>query len=82
MLFKELLSIYIIMETVKISKNSNSPEYIKNYMKDYIKKQSSVECDICGGKYKPYQKYLHDNKVKRHIMMSNLLNKKNDVIKV
>ena len=44
-------------------------------MKDYIKKQSSVECNICGGKYKPYQKYLHDNKVKRHILMANLLNK-------
>jgi hypothetical protein len=44
-------------------------------MKDYIKKQSSVECNICGGKYKPYQKYLHDSKVKRHILMANLLNK-------
>jgi hypothetical protein len=70
------------MESVKVGKDSYSPEYIKNYMKDYIKKQSSVECNICGGKYKPYQKYLHDNKVKRHIMMVNLLNSKNDVLKV
>jgi ribosomal protein L22 len=61
-------------ENVKINKNSNSPEYIKNYMRDYIKKQSSVNCVICGGKYKPYQKYLHDTKAKKHLFIINKLN--------
>jgi hypothetical protein len=58
----------------KISKNSNSKEYIKNYMKEYIKNQSSVVCDVCGGKYKPYQKYLHDKKAKKHLFIIKLNN--------
>jgi hypothetical protein len=58
-------------DNIKQRKNSNSPEYIKKYMKDYIKKQSSVDCLICGGKYKPYQKYLHDTKTKKHLFFVN-----------
>jgi hypothetical protein len=61
------------MERTKVSKNSSSPEYIKNYMKDYIKNQSSVECTVCNGKFKPYQKYLHDTKAKKHLFMINFI---------
>jgi hypothetical protein len=58
----------------------NDNEYQKNYMKEYIKKQESVICNICQGKYKPYQKYLHDKKTKRHLLIVEQM-KKNDIIK-
>jgi hypothetical protein len=56
------------MDSIKCSKNSNSAEYMKDYMKNYIKKSESVYCIICGGHYKAYKKYVHD-KTKKHLFI-------------
>ena len=43
----------------------NSPEYQKEYMKNYIANAKDVLCK-CGSTYKPYRKYMHV-KTKKHL---------------
>lgn len=52
----------------------NRSEYIKNYMRDYIKKQPKIKCDVCDREYNKHQKYSH-NKQKHHVL--HLLMKEN-----
>lgn len=54
-------------------------EYYKNYMRDYIKKQPKIKCDVCNGNYNKHQKYIHI-KQKRHILQELLNEKKNQVL--
>jgi hypothetical protein len=54
-------------------------ENINEYMKDYIKNSKDCICDICGGKYKSYQKYLH-NKGKIHTLKY-IIQQQNNLIK-
>jgi hypothetical protein len=53
---------------------NNRSEYYKNYMRDYIKKQPKVKCDICSCNYNKHQKYIHVRQ-RRHILQE-LLNEK------
>ncbi len=39
-------------------------EKMKEYMKEYIKISEKIKCE-CGGKYKTYNKHIH-NKTKKH----------------
>ena len=32
---------------------------VNDYMKEYIKNSESIDCQICGGRYKTYSKYKH-----------------------
>ena len=56
----------------------NSPEYIKDYMRDYVNKAETETCDLCQGEYKAYNKYRH-KKAKKHINAMNLLNRIKDL---
>jgi hypothetical protein len=38
---------------------SNTNDYQKSYMKDYVKNSTKVICDICLGNYKLVYKYRH-----------------------
>jgi hypothetical protein len=40
-------------------------EYMKNYMRDYIKNSEKMTCE-CGGKFKSYNKCLH-KKTQKHL---------------
>lgn len=40
-------------------------EYMKNYMRDYIKNSEKMVCE-CGGKFKSYNKCLH-KKTQKHL---------------
>jgi hypothetical protein len=58
------------MEEIKQQYNKqkfNRPEYIKNYMRDYIKRQPKIKCDVCDREYNKHQKYSHD-KQKNHML--------------
>ena len=44
---------------------TNNKEYIKEYMRKYIKDSEQIKCP-CGGLYKSYRLSSH-NKTKRHI---------------
>ena len=46
---------------------TNSSQYGKAYMKDYIKNCPVIVCE-CGGKYRKYSKYKHE-KTKKHQQM-------------
>jgi len=41
-----------------------SKEDQKDYMRTYIAKSVSVDCPVCGGKFKTYNKYKHDQSAK------------------
>ena len=41
-------------------KNPKSKEEQSAYMKGYIKNAESLTCPVCGGKFKTYSKYKHD----------------------
>jgi len=51
---------------------------MKSYMKEYIKSCPTLICEVCNGKFKKYQEYIH-NKGKYHTLLKNrdniLLNK-------
>jgi hypothetical protein len=50
---------------------------MREYMRTYIKANNeSINCTICGGKYKSYLKYVHDNGVKhkKELQIKNLEN--------
>ena len=49
---------------------SNGKEYQTEYMKKYVTNAQSINCEICGGKYKTYSKYRHV-KTKKHILAEN-----------
>lgn len=53
--------------------------YIRNYMREYIKNAEEYKCE-CGGKYKTYNKCLH-NKTKRHIKYIQNKEDNNETIK-
>ena len=40
-------------------KTDDRATYQKEYMQKYIKNATECRCDICGGKYKSYNKYKH-----------------------
>lgn len=44
----------------------NSKEYMRDYMKKYIKESPTVTCAICDAKYKKYKKDRHE-KTKKHM---------------
>jgi len=46
-------------------------DYMRNYMKEYIKKQSKIICNECNGVFLKHRKYIHDQG-KKHIYISNL----------
>ena len=48
-------------------KSSHTKEYMRNYMKTYLdKKNVDNVCNICGGKYKTFNKSIHE-KTTRHL---------------
>lgn len=58
-------------KNVKVKKTDN-PDYMKNYMRDYIKNNNEmIICNVCGGRYKKYNKYAHDTKTKKHLFIIN-----------
>ena len=60
------LSEYSIKEE-DIKKSGHSKEYMRNYMKKYLdKKNIDNVCDVCGGKYKTFNKSIHE-KTTRHL---------------
>lgn len=60
------LSEYTVKEE-DMKKGGHSKEYMRNYMKTYLdKKNKDNVCEICGGKYKTFNKSIHD-KTTRHI---------------
>jgi hypothetical protein len=50
---------------------SGDKEYMRNYMRDYIKNSQEVTCP-CGGKFKSYNKCLH-KKTKKHLKYEEML---------
>lgn len=45
---------------------TNKKEYMRKYMKEYVKKSTKIQCPICFGWHKTYNKYMHE-KTKKHI---------------
>jgi hypothetical protein len=45
---------------------SNKSEYQKEYMRNYIKNSTTVQCEICGSSFKKYKSYRH-NQSNKHI---------------
>jgi hypothetical protein len=45
---------------------TNDKDYIRNYMKEYIKSSQRVRCNLCDGVYKAVYKYKHI-KTSKHI---------------
>ena len=41
------------------SAHPRDKEEVNNYMREYIANSESINCQICGGKYKTYSKYKH-----------------------
>lgn len=55
---------------------SNQKEYMRNYMREYVElNNESLICDLCKGKYKKYNKSIH-NKSKKHMICLELVKKK------
>jgi hypothetical protein len=54
--------------------NQTRAEYQKIYMKKYINNSKNHICDICNGKYKSYNKYLHEQ-TNKHKQCLNLIKK-------
>lgn len=52
---------------------TNSKEYMKNYFRKYVRNSRSIICAHCGGKYKKYNKHIH-NMTKKHIKSLKKLN--------
>ena len=47
-------------------KGGHTKEYMRNYMKEYLeKKNKDNTCEICSGKYKTFNKVIHE-KTDRH----------------
>jgi hypothetical protein len=57
----------IFIKQTKKQNKTDDPEYMNNYMKQYVKSQDKVKCDIpgCESYIKPYARYIH-NKSKKH----------------
>ena len=51
---------------------TNSKEYQKEYMRNYIKNSGTTHCDLCGGNFKTYNKHVHV-KCKKHINAMKIL---------
>jgi hypothetical protein len=49
-----------------MSDDDDKKEYMRNYMRKYIENSPTVICDGCGGSYRGYKKYRH-NQTKKHI---------------
>jgi hypothetical protein len=61
---------------INVCNKNDRSNYQKEYMKQYIKKSPSVICELCGGKYKKYQKYAHITTIK-HSFIENKLKETN-----
>jgi hypothetical protein len=61
----------------KIQKNKteNRTDYMRNYMKEYIKDKPTMICELCNGKFKKYQLYIH-NKGKMHTLVKQITDMK------
>ena len=57
-----------------------SKEEQNEYMKKYIASSVSVDCPVCGGKFKSYNKYKHDES-KKHQEAEKILKAKNELKK-
>ena len=77
-------------ENKTADKKAYAAEYRKNhpknkedqnaYMKTYIAKSVSVDCPVCGGKFKSYNKYHHDE-TKKHQEAEKILKAKGELKK-
>jgi hypothetical protein len=57
---------YTVKEEDEKKIGRHSKEYMRNYMKDYLdKKNKDNICEYCGGKYKTFNKAIHE-KTDRH----------------
>lgn len=45
-------------------------DYMRNYMKEYIKKQDRIICKDCNGMFLKHRQYIH-NKGKKHLYITN-----------
>jgi len=52
---------------------SNNKEYIKNYMRYYVKNNEKETCNICLGNYKKMYRYKH-LQTKKHLEFSKFSN--------
>ena len=60
-------------------KTENRTDYMRDYMKGYIKTCPTIVCELCNGKYKKYQEYIH-NKGKFHTLLKNRNDLKIDLL--
>jgi acylphosphatase len=56
-----------VVNTFKEKKTDDMKTYMRNYMKKYTENKETIVCDICKGKYKPHQKYIHINRQKHRL---------------
>ena len=54
-----------VVNTFKENKTDDMKTYMRNYMKKYTQDKETIVCNVCKGKYKPHQKYIH-NKTQKH----------------